>query len=229
MFIGAGLGLSAQTVNDLNAEKRTVGSFHGIDVGTGIELLLTQGTTEEVAVSASKPEFRERIITRIENGILKIYYDSKTGAINKTKENKELKAYVSCKTLDRLHANTGAEVTISGVLQSASLDMEANTGAIIHGQVDLGTLKLDQNTGSKVTLSGKTDRIEAEGSTGSKFTGEDMNTSTCKVEVSTGARFSIHAEKELQAKASTGAVIKYKGAAGIKTVKTNTGGSVSRI
>lgn len=229
MFIGAGLGLSAQTVNDLNAEKRTVGSFHGIDVGTGIELLLTQGTTEEVAVSASKPEFRERIITRIENGILKIFYDSKTGAINKTKENKDLKAYVSCKTLDRLHANTGAEVTISGVLQSASLDMEANTGAIIHGQVDLGTLKLDQNTGSKVTLSGKTDMIEAEGSTGSKFTGEDMNTSTCKVEVSTGARFSIHAEKELQAKASTGAVIKYKGAAGIKTVKTNTGGSVSRI
>ena len=229
MFIGAGLGLSAQTVNDLNAEKRTVGSFHGIDVGTGIELLLTQGTTEEVAVSASKPEFRERIITRIENGILKIFYDSKTGAINKTKENKDLKAYVSCKTLDRLHANTGAEVTISGVLQSASLDMEANTGAIIHGQVDLGTLKLDQNTGSKVTLSGKTDRIEAEGSTGSKFTGEDMNTTTCKVEVSTGARFTIHADKELQAKASTGAVIKYKGAAGIKTVKTNTGGSVSRI
>ena len=134
LFIGTGLGLSAQTVNDLNAEKRNVGSFHGIDVGTGIELLLTQGNTEEVAVSAATPEFRDRIITRVENGILKIQYETKTGAINKTKENKELKAYVSCKTLDRLHASTGAEVKISGVLQSASLDMEANTGATILGQ-----------------------------------------------------------------------------------------------
>lgn len=229
LFIGTGLGLSAQTVNDLNAEKRSVGSFHGIDVGTGIELLLTQGNTEEVAVSAAKPEFRDRIITKVENGILKIHYETKSGAINKTKENKELKAYVSCKTLDRLHATTGAEVKISGVLKSTSLDMEANTGAIIHGQVDLGTLKLDQNTGSKVTLSGKSGMIEAEGSTGSKFIGEDMATSTCKVEVSTGARFSIHADKELQAKASTGATVKYKGEAGIKSVKANTGGSVSRI
>lgn len=224
-----GLGLSAQTVNDPNAEKRNVGSFHGIDVGTGIELLLTQGNTEEVAVSAAKTEFRDRIITKVENGILKIHYETKTGAINKTKESKELKAYVSCKTLDRLHASTGAEVKISGVLQSALLDMEANTGATIHGQIVLGRLKLDQNTGSKVTLTGKTDEMEAEGSTGSKFIGEDLTTTKCKVEVSTGARFTIHADKELQAKASTGAVVKYKGAAGIKSVKANTGGLVSRI
>jgi Putative auto-transporter adhesin, head GIN domain len=229
LFIGTGLGLSAQTVNDLNAEKRAVGSFHGIEVATGIELMLTQGNTEEVAVSAATVEFRDRIVTKVENGILKIHYETKTGAINKTRENKSLKAYVSCKNLDRLHASTGAEVSISGVLHSSSLDMQANTGAIINGAVDLGSLKLDQNTGSKITLSGKTGQIEAEGSTGSKFTGENMTTSTCKVEVSTGARFTIHADKELQAKASTGAIIKYKGAAGIKTVKTNTGGSVSRI
>ena len=107
--------------------------------------------------------------------------------------------------------------------------MEANTCATILGQCYLGSLKLDQNTGSKVTLSGKTGLVEAEGSTGSKFIGEDMTTSTCKVKVSTGARFTIHADKELQVKASTGAIVKYKGEAGIKSVKANTGGSVSRI
>ena len=229
LFIGAGLGLSAQTINDQHAEKRQVGNFHGIDVGTGIELLLTQGNTEDVAVSAATPEFRDRIITRVENGILKIHYETKTGAINKTRENKDLKAYVSFKSLDRLHASTGAEVTISGVLQSTTLDMQANTGATINGKVDLGSLKLEQNTGSKVTLTGKTGQVDAEGSTGSKFTGEDMTTTSCKVQVSTGARFTIHASKELEAKASTGAIVRYKGEAGIKSVKANTGGTVTRI
>lgn len=228
--IASVLSLYAQkTVNDPNAEKRSVGSFHGIDVATGIQLTLTQGGTDEVAVSASSVEFRDRIVTKVENGILKIHYDSKLGSINKRKETKDLKAYVSFKSLDRLYATTGAEVEVVGVLQSPSLDMKASTGAEINASVDIGTLKLDQDTGSKVVLSGKADKLEAEGSTGSKFTGEDMTANICNVQVSTGARISISAEKELQAKASTGGIVKYKGNAGIREIKTNTGGSVSKI
>jgi len=37
-----------KTFNDVNAEKRTVSGFHGIEVGTGIELILTAGNIEEV-------------------------------------------------------------------------------------------------------------------------------------------------------------------------------------
>jgi len=64
-----------QTINDQNATVRDVKGFHGVRVSTGIKLILTQGTTETVAVSADKPEERERIRTVVENGILKIYYD----------------------------------------------------------------------------------------------------------------------------------------------------------
>src|SRR5258707_1347692 len=92
--------LAQNTINDANAEKRSIGSFHGINVGTGIKLILTEGNTEEVAVSASKPEYRDKIVTRVENGILKLYYENKIKAINKKEERKELKAYVSYKTLD---------------------------------------------------------------------------------------------------------------------------------
>ncbi|MEI9808135.1 MAG: DUF2807 domain-containing protein [Bacteroidota bacterium] len=106
--------LAQKTITDPNAEKRTIGSFHGIDVSTGIKLILTEGGTEEVAVSASKTEYRDKIITRVEDGILKIQYETKTGAINKKNENKELKAYVSYKSLDKLEVTTGASVEISG-------------------------------------------------------------------------------------------------------------------
>ena len=230
LVAAAGIASWAQkTVNEPNAEKRTVSGFHGIDVGTGIELTLTHGNTEEVAVSASTVEFRDRIVTKVENGILKIHYETKTGSINKKNETKSLKAYVSYKTLDKLHASTGAEVEITGVLQASSLDMKANTGAEISGKVDIGTLTVDQSTGSRVTLTGKADKLEADGSTGSRFTGEDMNTSNSEVRVSTGAKVSVNADKELQVKASTGGIVRYKGNAGIREIKTHTGGVVSKI
>ena len=221
--------MAQKTINDPNAEKRTVSSFHGIEVGTGIELSLTQSNTEDVAVSAAKTEHRDRIITKVENGILKIHYDSKMGSVNKIKESKNLKAYVSFKTLDVLNANTGADVEIVGALKSNILSIKANTGALIDGEVDVTTLKVSQNTGSKINLSGRADKLTVDGDTGSKFKGEDMATSNCNVTVSTGAIVSVKAEKELQVKANTGGVVRYKGNASIKEIKTNTGGTVSKI
>ena len=218
-----------KTISDANAEKRTVASFHGIEVATGIELTLTKGTTEEVAVSASEKEFRDKIVTEVVNGILRIHYETRTGAINRRNENKNLKAYVSYKSLDLLHVTTGAEVNIEGTLEAQKLDLKANTGGLVKGAINIGSLKVGQNTGSKITLSGKVDNLEAEGDTGSKFMGENLSTNTCSVEMSTGAGIYISVEKELNVKANTGGYIKYKGNAGVREVKTNTGGSVSKI
>lgn len=228
-IIFAGVTNAQKTFNDPNAEKRTVGNFHGIEVGTGIELSLSSGSAEEVAVSAATSEFRDKIVTKVENGILKIHYETKTGSINKNKESKNLKAYVSYKNLDKLKANTGAEVIIIGVLNTTSLDIDASTGALIDGDVNVTAMKVDQSTGSKITLTGKTEKLEIEGSTGSKFMGENMGTINCNVKVNTGARVSVNAGKELQIKASTGGSVKYKGNASIREIKTNTGGSVSKI
>jgi len=218
-----------KTINDNNVEKRTVGGFHGIDVATGIELTLTKGTTEDVAVSASTVEYRNKIITEVVNGILRIHYETKTGAINKKNENKRLRAYVSYKSLDLLHVTTGAEVNIDGVLEATSFELKANTGGLVKAEINIGTLTVDQNTGSKITLSGKVDKLEAEGDTGSKFNGEDLTTNTCFVKMSTGAGIFISVDKELSVKADTGGYVKYRGNGGIRDVKTNTGGYVSRI
>jgi hypothetical protein len=228
----AGLVISSaaqKTINDANAEKRSVSGFHGISVATGIELTLTKGTTEEVAVSASEIEFRDKIVTEVVDGILKIHYETKTGAINRRNENKRLKAYVSYKSIDELTVTTGAEVNIDGVLEATTLELKANTGGLVDGEVNIGTLNVNQDTGSKITLSGKADKLEAEGSTGSKFMGENLKTNTCSAEMGTGAGIYISVDKELNVKANTGGFVKYKGNGGIREVKTNTGGSVSKI
>jgi len=232
LLLFAGLVITSfaqRAVNDDNAEKRTVDSFHGIEVATGIELTLTKGTTEEVAVSASESEFRDKIVTEVRNGILRIHYETKSGAINKKNQNKRLRAYVSYKSLDLLHVITGAEANVDGVLEATTFELKANTGGQLNAEVNIGTLTVDQNTGSKITLTGKVDKLEAEGDTGSKFMGENLATNTCFVKMSTGAGIHISVEKELNVKADTGGYVKYKGNAGIREIRTNTGGSVSKI
>ena len=223
-------GLRAQkTINDANAEKRTVGSFHGVDVATEIKLILTAGNTEDVAVSAANSIFRERIITKVEGGILKIYYDNKLQSINTKKEKKELRAYVSYKNLDVLNASTGAEVEIDGTLKSSSLKMDVHTGAEVDGKVDIGDLNVNQGTGSRVTFTGDAGKLQVDGDTGSMFKGIDLKTSSCNVTASTGAGIFITVQKELSAKVNTGGFVRYKGDAGIREIKTNSGGSVTKI
>ena len=59
-------------VNDANAQQRTViAGFTAITVSDGINLYLTQGNEESVAVSASEEKYMERFKTVVENGTLK--------------------------------------------------------------------------------------------------------------------------------------------------------------
>src|SRR5213075_1215330 len=68
-------GLAQKTIHDANAEKRTVSSFHAIQVSGGVDLYLSQGS-EAVAVSASETKYRDRIHTEVKNGVLKIWYEN---------------------------------------------------------------------------------------------------------------------------------------------------------
>ncbi len=182
-------------------------------------------------VSASTIEFRDKIVTEVKDGILKIHYESKLGSINRRREYKDLKAYVSYIKLDKLNVTTGAELEINGVLNSSSLDLHSNTGGQVRGEINASTFKVDQNTGSKIRVSGKADNLEVYGDTGSQFMGEDLKTNTCSASASTGAKILITVQKELSAKANTGGNIRYRGDDSMRTIRssTNTGGSVSKI
>lgn len=230
LLAGCGSLLEAQTtINDPDAVRREISGFHGIEVATGIELYLTTGTTEAVAVSASSPEFKEKIITEVKDGILKIYYENKLKSINRKKESKQLRAYVSCKILNQLYVNTGAYVKVEGVLNTDMLEMKVNTGAQVNGAVAIQALDIKQNTGSKIVLSGKVEKLDINSDTGSKFSGEGLLAGSCNISVSTGAVVAVHAEKQLDVKASTGGIVRYKGTAAIREIKTSSGGSVTKI
>jgi hypothetical protein len=221
-------GITQKQVNDANAQVREVKNFHAIRVSTGIELQLSQGGTEAVAVSASDAEFRNRIKTEVQNGVLRIYYDSDFLKDLSRSKNKKLKAYVSFINLDGIDASSGASVNVDGSLKVSTLNLDVSSGATFHGRVEANTMKVDQSSGAVINISGAVNSLNVDGSSGSIFRGYDLAVNNCEAESSSGSGVQITVNKELSAEASSGGYVSYKGNGVIRNIRTGSGGSVNR-
>ena len=227
LLIGVMTTASAQkTINDANAQKRNVSGFHAIEVSGGIDLYLSQGD-EAVAVSASKDEYRDRIVTEVKNGVLKIWFDWKSN-VRIDWSNRKLKAYVSFKNLDGLHASGGSDVSVDGSIKTPKLSMEISGGSDFKGKVESDELKVHASGGSDVNISGKSARLSIDASGGSDFSGYDFASDICNVDASGGSDVHVTVNKELSANASGGSDIFYKGTGLIRDLKTG-GGSIKKV
>lgn len=215
-------------ISDANAQKRTLNaSFTGINVSDGVELYLTQGDEESVAVSAADEKYMERFKAEVENGVLRIFYDNK-GINWSSNEKRKLKAYVSFKTLQLLHASGGADVKIQGSINADNLDVKFTSGSSFNGKLVAKDLTVEQNSGSSINISGTAEKIKVEVSSGAIFKSYDLAVDYCDAKATSGGGIRITINKELNAKANSGGGVKYKGDGVIKEVNVNSGGSVKK-
>ena len=216
------------TVNDPDAKTRVLNAtFHAIKVTDGIDVLLTPGTEESIAVSFSDQKYEEKFQTVVEEGVLKIYYDSR-GTNWASNNKRKLKAYVSYKAIDKLTISGGATITLVTAGSFGKLDMSVSSGARFDGTVKASELIIDQSSGSIVELSGSADQLTLEAGSGAIFKGYEMSASYCNAKASSGASIRITIDKELNARANSGGGIHYKGNGVIKDLNVNSGGVVKK-
>jgi hypothetical protein len=231
LFFAALLTISAvaqdKVVNDANAQKRTVPTFHAISVSGGVDLFLTQSTSEAVAVSANKLEDRDRIKTEVVDGVLKIYYDAPMG-FTFSFTSRKLKAYVSVKNIDELRASGGSDVDVNGTLAVSTLKMGISGGSDFKGKVDVTELDIHQSGGSDVDISGRAVNVKIGASGGSDFNGYELTTDKCFAHCSGGSDITVTVNKELSADASGGSDIHYRGTGTVTKAGSSGGGSIKK-
>lgn len=221
------LAIGQRQINDPNARVRSVSSFDGIEVTSGIQVILTQGNETSVAVSADESEFRDKIKTEVIDNTLKLYFDA--DFLEKLKGNKNLRAYVSVPELNRITVSAGASVHFDNELKSSGLLVKANSGGAVKGSLDIDQeLNVQQSSGAVVTLNGSASRLVVKGSSGSIFRGYDLAVNSCDASTNSGASIQVTVEKELTAHATSGGFIHYKGNGVITGIRTNSGGSISK-
>ena len=220
-------GMSAQTkeVNDPNAVLRKVTGFHAIKVSHAIDLYLSQSDNETVAVSALKEEYRDRIRTDVNNGVLRIWYDDPR---KWSKGDKKLKAYISFKTLDRLDAAGASDVRVTGTIKSNELGIKMSGASDFEGAIEVNSLTVDLSGASDMTVKGSATTLKVEVSGASEFRGYDLQTETCSARASGASDITITVNKEISARASGASGVHYRGNGVIRDVRTNAASSVNK-
>ncbi len=214
-------------VFDANAEIRTVGSFNSVEVSGAIDLYLSQGNDEGVAISAANDEAKSRIKAEVSNGILHIFFDGKGGSW-KSWGNTKSKAYVSFKDIKRVEATGACNVIVVDKIKMANLKIDCSGASDFKGEVNIGMLSIGASGASSVRVSGRADKVDIEASGASYIKGYELSAENCRAEASGAANIRITATKDFKAEASGGATIYYKGEANITSVSTSGGASIKK-
>lgn len=200
--------IAQKVVYDDNVQKRTISSFHAIETSSGIEVIMSKGDKEELAVSVGNNEYLEQVRTVVENGVLKLSRASDNWKFWTKFKNWKVKVYVSYVNVDAIRATSGGSVTAS--------------------DISFSKLTARMNSGGMITLTGNVESLDVDGSSGAQFRGYSLTTTHCKAEVSSGAGVHITVTKEISAKANSGGFVRFKGEGLIRDINVNSGGSVKR-
>lgn len=224
LLITASVACAQKIINDPNAEVRKVAPFSGIKVSGGIDVYVSAGD-EAIAVSASKQEHKDRIRTEVENGVLKIWYDGSQGM--NIRGAKNLKAYVSYKTIKSLEVSGGSDINVDGTITTNDLSLRASGGSDFRGSVNTSNLTVRLSGGSDVHISGRASALVVDASGGSDFKGYDLQAEVCDLEASGASDIELTATKELSARASGASDIRYRGTPSVKEARSSQASSVS--
>lgn len=214
-------------VVDANAEVRNVSGFTSIEVSGAIDLYISQGSTEAVAISASSDEVRSRIRTEVRSGNLHIYFDGK-GLNWKVWGNNKMKAYVTYKNLEKLEASGACNIKATDPIRQSELKMEMSGASDFSGEVVLEKFRLSASGASNVRVSGKAANLVVDASGACNIKAYDLVSDMCKVDASGASNIRITVNKELNAVASGGSTIFYKGTGLIRDISSSGGASIKR-
>lgn len=213
---------ASQTTKD--RQTRQISGFHGVSVSSGIDLYLTQKNTEEVFVEADSEDL-EKIVTKVEAGILRIYMKEKSW-LNLNWNSQPRKVYVSFKDLDKLEASAGSDVSAQNLLKLERLNLDASSGSNIKLELEVNELSVETSSGSDITLKGRANAVQANASSGSDINASELEARECIASTSSGSDIRVFVTDKLDASASSGGDISYSGNPKEKEINESSGGDV---
>ncbi|WP_407401891.1 DUF4252 domain-containing protein [Chryseobacterium sp.] len=236
----------ADISNYLNGETRNVGEFSALHVSTGVKVVYKQESKTSVKVIADADKLGN-IITKVENGTLKIYID------NKGKNNlrfKNLSINVSAPHLKNVKALSGAQLTIVDELSMDNFDLETSSGGSVVGKLKIrDALIINASSGSNVKANISSQRISVKNSSGANvelkgsanegffdvssgasLDGVDFRTNNTIIESTSGSSANVNVKDKMKVKASSGGSVRYKGNPEIESnISKVSGGSLKQI
>jgi len=221
--------LAQKTVNDPNAQVRSVSGYHGVSVSGSVELFLTQGNEESVVISADDTNVRDKVITEVDNGILRIYLERKNKIQIDWPNKNKIRAYVSVKDIDYLSSSGSGKLHIEGNLKTDKLKVDISGSGNVEGAVTTKEFSLGISGSADADLSGTAEKSEFHISGSGNIKSYDFSTEYCNASISGSGNVRVTVTKELSAHISGSGNIFIKGDGLIRDYSASGSGKFKRV
>jgi hypothetical protein len=215
------------TASDDWKKDRAVSGFTGLSVSSGIDVYLSQGSSEKLTLEARGID-EDRVISRVKNGVLELYIERKGFSGWNFGRNNYVKAYLTFRQLNNLQASGGADVFGQGRLSFNDLNLDASGGSDVKLELKADELNVSASGGADATLQGSARTLNANGSGGADLDARRLTAEICNANSSGGSDVYVNASKELSMKASGGSDIYYSGSAKVLAKSESGGSDISR-
>ncbi|MFW5754056.1 MAG: head GIN domain-containing protein, partial [Marinilabiliaceae bacterium] len=208
-----------------NREERKVKDrFTGVEVSSGVDLVVEQGQNTEIVVEASSDHIDD-VKTQVRNGVLKV--DMSSGVMNWFK-NRSATVYVTMPVVEKLSASGGADLKSNGTIHSEDIEVYSSGGADVEIEIQATRAVLNSSGGADIVARGETEHLEASASGGSDIKARKLNAKFVTASSSGGADVEVYASEEMRASASGGADVNCYGPGQMMEKSTSGGGDVTR-
>lgn len=233
-----GSGHQAQGAFDVST------NYTSLSVSSGITVELVHSDTGEGFITADE-EVLEHVSIVEEGGRVKVSY---VPFISVHSDVKTVVTMPLSSALERIEASAAGRVTSARRLLPTSMrvdvssaaevevDMDAQElfldltgGASFDGNVVAQNLEVKMNSAAKCDIEGSADYCNAKSGSGSNFRGFALVCRKAVADASNGGTVEISATEELDARASGGGAVRYKGTPAIVKHDTSSGGSIREI
>lgn len=206
--------------NVITENRNLKEDFTKIKVSTGLDLYLSQGSSNQVTVKADE-NLQDIIITEVKGGVLKIYSDKSIWRA------KARKVYVTVQDLEGITATSGSDVYTKETLKVNDITISATSGADIRMEIDANSVESSATSGADIEISGIAINHTSRATSGASIEAYQLHSKNVTVKVSSGADINIYASESINAKASSGGDIDYKGSPKLVNKKSSSGGDIS--
>ena len=202
-------------------EERELDAFTGVRAAEGVDVFLTKGDKERVKVEVTGTD-PSNVVTEISGSYLKVHM--KDGRYRSV----DAKVYVTYVSLDKLSASSAGSIFSEGTIKTRSMDISASSAGSVEISIDANSVEVSSSSAGDVELKGRATRISLDASSAGEIDAYDLEADEVNAQASSAGSVKIYAKESLEARASSGGSIRYRGNPDRSDTNSSSGGSVKK-
>lgn len=215
------LVVSANGLIAQKSETRNVGAFSGVKVAEGVDVYLKKGEKEKIRVEGTGTD-PSNVITEISGSYLKIHM--KEGRYRSV----DAKVYVTYVKLNKLSASSAGSIYSDGPLQTKEMEIRASSAGSIEVIINAESIEVSASSAGDVELKGTASSITVDASSAGEIDAYDLQAESVEADASSAGSVKINVTQKLNAHASSGGSIRYRGNPDKSVTNSSSGGSVRK-